>query len=324
MNYVLSNYPDESWTGGVFTAVEREQMLDFSFRHWKQHSPLTKGYLALTLERAGRHDDAVLVFDAVMDSSKTDEDLRHLLGARGPGLALVQRHHRDPRLALRVLTELEPDDARRHGLVHWLLLEQEAQPLEVDPRHRRGRVLAGLLHAARGDAGRARGDLGRVGPKITDFVFEPDEYTGARNRVIVTGEEIDPATMSTIVVEKVSKGFAFASATWSFSTERLPDEARGDLFAVERSVFPPLQRRRTVGPAAAGRRRASRARHQVEVQLSIRAKARAEYVHLRDPRGAGFEPETLHSQYKWDLGIFWYEEVRDSGTNFFFEWLPAR
>jgi uncharacterized protein YfaS (alpha-2-macroglobulin family) len=61
----------------------------------------------------------------------------------------------------------------------------------------------------------------------------------------------------------------------------------------------------------------------VEVHLSIRARHAAEYVHLRDPRGAGFEPETLHSQYKWDLGIVWYEEVRDSGTNFFFEWLPA-
>ncbi len=24
-----------------------------------------------------------------------------------------------------------------------------------------------------------------------------------------------------------------------------------------------------------------------------------------------------------DLGISWYEEVRDSGTNFFYEWLPA-
>ena len=64
-------------------------------------------------------------------------------------------------------------------------------------------------------------------------------------------------------------------------------------------------------------------RDQVEVQLSIRARHAAEYVHVRDPRGAGFEPETLHSQYKWDLGISWYEEVRDSGTNFFFEWLPA-
>ncbi len=61
----------------------------------------------------------------------------------------------------------------------------------------------------------------------------------------------------------------------------------------------------------------------MEVHLSIRAKHAAEYVHLRDPRGAGFEPETTTSRYKWDLGIGWYEEVRDSGTNFFFDRLPA-
>ncbi|HMM35968.1 MAG TPA: hypothetical protein PKA62_14690, partial [Thermoanaerobaculia bacterium] len=62
---------------------------------------------------------------------------------------------------------------------------------------------------------------------------------------------------------------------------------------------------------------------QVEVQLSLRTKHAAEYVHLRDPRGAGFEPESTVSRYKWDLGIAWYEEVRDSGTNFFFEQLPV-
>ena len=47
-----------------------------------------------------------------------------------------------------------------------------------------------------------------------------------------------------------------------------------------------------------------------------------EYVHLRDPRGAGFEPESAQSRHRWDLGIYWYEEIRDSGTNFFFEYLP--
>ncbi len=62
---------------------------------------------------------------------------------------------------------------------------------------------------------------------------------------------------------------------------------------------------------------------QVEVQLSIRAKHAAEYVNLRDPRGSGFEPEKLTSGYRWDLGLGFYEEVRDSGKNFFFEWLPA-
>ena len=62
---------------------------------------------------------------------------------------------------------------------------------------------------------------------------------------------------------------------------------------------------------------------EVEVQISLRSKHAAEYVHLRDPRPAGFEPATTVSQFKWDLGIGFYEEVRDSGENFFFEWLPA-
>ena len=38
---------------------------------------------------------------------------------------------------------------------------------------------------------------------------------------------------------------------------------------------------------------------------------------------AGFEPVTLVSGFKWDTGLGFYEEVRDSGENFFFEWLPA-
>lgn len=62
---------------------------------------------------------------------------------------------------------------------------------------------------------------------------------------------------------------------------------------------------------------------EVEVQLSIRVKHAAEYVHLRDPRGAGFEPTRMTSGYRWEFGIACYEEVRDSGENFFFEWLPA-
>ena len=61
----------------------------------------------------------------------------------------------------------------------------------------------------------------------------------------------------------------------------------------------------------------------VEVQLSISARQAAEYVHLRDPRGAGFEPESATSGYRWRGGLGYYEEVRDSGANFFFSRLPT-
>ena len=62
---------------------------------------------------------------------------------------------------------------------------------------------------------------------------------------------------------------------------------------------------------------------QLEVHLSLRSKHAAEYVHLRDPRAAGLEPESPVSRYRWDLGLGFYEETRDSGANFFFERLPV-
>jgi uncharacterized protein YfaS (alpha-2-macroglobulin family) len=61
---------------------------------------------------------------------------------------------------------------------------------------------------------------------------------------------------------------------------------------------------------------------EVEIHLTIRSKAPAEYVHLRDPRPAGLEPGLAVSGYHFDFGLVWYEEARDSGTNFLFEDLP--
>jgi uncharacterized protein YfaS (alpha-2-macroglobulin family) len=162
-----------------------------------------------------------------------------------------------------------------------------------------------------------------VGGVRTTFVFEPDRYTGAKNQVVIPADKLDPKTASTVIVEKESKGLAFASATWHFSTEKLPAEDRGDFFAVSRKYF---KREATAAgfvlkPLAEGTPLAPG--DEVEVQISLSSRHEAEYVHLRDPRAAGLEPENAVSRHRWDLGLAWYEETRDSGTNFFFERLPA-
>jgi uncharacterized protein YfaS (alpha-2-macroglobulin family) len=62
---------------------------------------------------------------------------------------------------------------------------------------------------------------------------------------------------------------------------------------------------------------------ELEVQLRLRSRQAAEYVHLRDPRAAGLEPEQAASGYRWDLAVAAYQEVRDSSTSYFIEHLPA-
>jgi uncharacterized protein YfaS (alpha-2-macroglobulin family) len=324
LNYVLSSYPDESWTGGVFGEDDRREMLDFSFRHWRKHSPYLKAYLALTLERAGRSEDAHLVFDSVMDSAKTDEDLGTYWAPEDRAWLWYNDTIETHAFALRTLAELEPKDERREGLVQWLFLNKKLNHWKST--RATAEVLYALAYYLRGEGALGVTEtvdvtVGRREP--TRFVFEPETSVDRRPQLVLSGDELEPATDAVVVAEKQGPGLAFASATWHFSTEKMPTSGSGDLLSITRTYFRRVDR--ADGPALVPLDEDATLRpgDEVEVQLSLRARHAAEYVHLRDPRAAGLEPVSQVSKHKWNLGIAWYEEVRDSGNNFFFEQLPA-
>ncbi len=323
VNYTLSSYPDESWYKPAFDDAYRRSLLDYSFSRWKLHPPYLKGQLALTLKRMGRPADAKRVWDSVMDSAKTERDLGTYWAPEDRSWLWYNDTIETHAFALRTLIELDPSDTRRPGIVQWLFLNKKLNQWKST------RATAEVIFALakylkkEGALGIREDATVIVGGQKTSFVFEPDRYTGKKNQVVVPGGKLDPKTASTIVVEKESKGLAFASATWHFSTEKLPEENRGDFFSVSRKYFKreaspsgfvlkPLAEGVAIAPG-----------DEVEIQISLSSQHEAEYVHLRDPRAAGCEPERAVSRYRWDLGIGWYEEIRDSGTNFFFERLPA-
>ena len=161
----------------------------------------------------------------------------------------------------------------------------------------------------------------RAGGQTVTYVFEADRYTGNKNQTVIPGSKLD-ASDATVVIEEQSPGLMFASATWQYSTEKLPEEARGDFLSVSRTYFKREHNGKEFVLAPLAQGADLRTGDEVEVHLSIRSKHPCEYIHLRDPRAAGLEPESTASRYRWDMGIGWYEEVRDSGTNFFFEQLP--
>lgn len=325
LGYVLSAYPESGeWTGGVFSARDRERMLAYSWEHWRSHSPRLKIYLALTLARAGRRADAMTVFASVMDSARTDRDLGTYWAPEERSWLWYNDTVESHALALAALSELAPDDPRRDGLVQWLFLNKKLNHWKST--RATAEAIWALVESLEQDGALGAAEAARVvvGPVERTFRFDPAEYTGKGNQLVIPGREVDPATMSEVAVSKDTPGLLFASATWHFSTEELPeDAAEGGLFTVRRRYFRRLEQggEHVLRLLVEGERIA--VGDQIEVQLSITARHAAEYVHLRDPRGAGFEPETLTSGYRWDLGLPRYEEIRDSATNFFIEWLPA-
>jgi alpha-2-macroglobulin len=258
-----------------------------------------------------------------MDSAKTDPDLGTYWAREDRSWLWYNDTIETQAFALRTISELAPKDTRQDGLVQWLFLNKKLNQWKSTKAT--AEVIASVAHylKAQGALSAREAVSVSVGNQAVTFTFEPDRYTGKKNQVVIPGDKIDPKTSSAVVVEKQGPGLAFASATWHFSTEQLPTEERGDFFSLSRRYFKrePTPRGFVLKPLAPGA--ALAIGDEVEVQISIKSKHAAEYVQLRDPRAAGLEPGAVLSRYKWDLGISWYEEIRDSGTNFFFEQLPT-
>jgi len=321
LNYVASSYPDPDWIEALLPAAERERLLDFSFRHWREHAPMLKLMLAMTLERAGRGADARLVLASVMDSAKTTRDEGTFWAREDRAWLWYNDTIETHAWAIRALLEIEPEDPRLPGLIQWIFLNKKLNHWKST------RATAEVLYSLARYL-RATGQLAvreavtiAAGHQTTTFVFEPDRFTGKKNQLVIPGAKLDAAA-ATVVASKETPGLAFVSATWHFSTESLPEEARGDLLRVERRYFRREHRgdETVLVPLDEGARIA--VGDELEVQLSIAARAPAEYVHLRDPRPAGFEPVESASGWRFSTGLAAYQEIRDSGTNFFFERLP--
>jgi alpha-2-macroglobulin len=329
--YVLSGEPARG-PAEVFTPEDRRQLLDHALYGgggWLDLAPRLKLQLALALHRdldgSGRRDDARTVLESVMDSAVTTEEEGTFWAPEEHSWLWYRDTVETHAFALSTLNEIAPGDPRRRGLAQWLFLDKQLGHWKST------RATAEAIYALVGYL-ESEGELGvreevevTAGPMRESFVFEPDEYTGAGRRVVVPGDEVTPA-MGEVTVSKETPGFLFATATWWFSTDDPAIAGDGDLFGVERRFFlrVPDGDGHVLRPLADGTR--IEVGDPVEVHLTLRARHEAEYVHLRDPRGAGFEPETLRSGYRWDGApdpIGRYEEVRDSGTNFFFECLPA-
>jgi hypothetical protein len=274
----------------------------------------------------GRSADARLVFDSVMDSAKTTPEEGTFWQPEERFWLWFNDTVETHAFALRALLELRPDDPRRHGIVQWLFLHKQVN--HWSSTRATAEVLYALVHYLKAEKqlGVREAATVRAGGQTARFVFEPDRYTGKENRIVIPGGKIDPAHSAVIVEqekEQGTPGFLYAAATWHFSTEEPPQEESGDFFHVARRYFLRVHdgSGTVLRPLAEGAVFAPG--DEVEVQLTLRSRLPAEYVHLRDPRPAGLEPGAARSGWKWDLGLAWYEETRDSATDFFFAGLPA-
>lgn len=61
---------------------------------------------------------------------------------------------------------------------------------------------------------------------------------------------------------------------------------------------------------------------EIVIKLTLEVDRPMEFIHIQDSRASGTEPKNVYSKYKYENGLYYYEETKDEATNFFIDNLP--
>jgi len=294
---------------------------DYADKHTDALTPFGRGYAAYVYWRLGEKAKADLYLARALDGVRTDP----IAGTYWAPEKISWLWYNDTvekhAFFLRTLLTMKPKDPRIPGMVQWLLFNRKGN--EWKSTKASAAAIYSLLDVLKSRGALDKGDSFQItwgGTETEALRVEPFDWLAKPVRMSFTGAEIRESH-GKAVIDKTGPGFAFASLTWIYSTDKPPKASGPGMMEVERTYF----RRDKNGdgyklfPLKAGD--AVAVGDQIEVRLTVKTRSQFEYVHLKDPRGAGFEGEELRSGWKWDL-LSRYEEPRDSLTNFFIDWLP--
>ena len=282
--------------------------------------PLAKAYLAYAHYRLGNEARAQEVLDMALDGAREDPITGVYWAPEKYSWIWYSDTVEKHAFLLRTLQDLRPGDPLIPGMVKWLLFNRKGNVWKST------KASAAAVYALL-DYMRQTGAL--VGKETFEVawagntyaaVVEADEWLDKPLRWDERGFEIGEDA-ERAVVTKEGPGTAFASLTWIYSTDRLSEASEPGLLGLERRFYrrvregdgyhlKPIE---TGGEVGVG--------DEIEVQLKISTRSKFEYMHLMDFKAAGFEAEDLLSGWRRDP-ISFYEEPRNSLTNFFFSWIP--
>lgn len=321
--WVVTSYP-KSYSAAAKGWAQAKAWIDFADKHGPALTPLGRALAAQVYSRLGEKAKAEAYLDRAMDGSREDPIAGVYWQPEKTSWLWYHDTVETHAFLLRSLLAVRPNDRRISGMVQWLLFNRKGNEWKstkasaaaiyslLDVMQKRGALDQGDNYEIRWGADVKTAQVGAL-----DWLQEPIRLTKA-------GSEIGP-DQGKAVVEKDGPGLAFASLTWIYSTDKPAKSSGPGMIQLERKFF----RRAAKAGGSAGQFQleplrsgdAVKVGDQVEVHLVVSARSQFEYVHLKDPRGAGFEGEALTSGWRWDqLGR--YEEPRDSLTNFFMSWLP--
>lgn len=305
-------------------------------KYWLDNGRYLQGMIALALQRYGTKTIPSDIMKSLKENSLHSEEMGMYWKDMSGGFYWHQAPIETHALLIEAFDEVTNDQDAVAELKIWLLKQKQTQDWKTTKATAEA-CYALLLKGTGWLAETPEVDV-NVGKYL---IYNSNPTRGLRDNEIYTGNQAEAGTgyfktawegkeitnkMGEVKVnvksEKQEKGVAWGALYWQYFEQldkitpaETPLKLTKKLFLEKSSptgpVITPVTDKTVLHPGD---------RIKVRVELSVdRA---MEFVHLKDMRASGFEPENVISQYKYQGGLGYYESTRDAATNFFFAYLP--
>ena len=300
--------------------IAYEYYLGQAAKYWTTQSKYLQGMIALALNRTGDEITAKKIIKSLKEKALHSDEMG-MYWRNERGYYWYQAPIENQALMIEAFDEIVDDKNSVEEMKIWLLKHKQTNSWHTTKATTEA-CYALLLRGS--DLLTTENDVEiKIGKEIIDPNTSENIKTEAGTGYFQTswnGSEIQP-DMGNITVTKNIEGVAWGAVYWQYfedldkiTSHETPLQLTKKLFIKYNSSTGPIIKPITNETAL-------HVGDEIIVRIEIRVDRNMEYVHMKDMRASAFEPVNVHSGYKYQGGLGYYESTKDAATNFFFNYL---
>lgn len=139
----------------------------------------------------------------------------------------------------------------------------------------------------------------------------------------ITGNDIATG-MRSVSISKKSEGLGWGSVYWQYleDIDKITKPSTPNPMVVSKKIFREVKTDKGLVLEEVTNQTKLEPGDRIISRIILVSDRPMEYVHLKDMRASGLEPENVLSTYKYQQGLGYYESTRDVATHFFISYVP--
>lgn len=295
-------------------------------KYWPGNGEYLEGMIALTLFRSNETAVAQDILKSLKENSQNNEEMGMYWAGNTGGFLWSRASVETQALLIEAFDEITNDQQAVGDMKVWLLRQKQTQDWKTTKATAEA-CYALLLRGSDWLAETKRVRI-EVGTATVDMPANAESGTGYF-KTSWTGKEISNGmgkvklrTLAPLTnAGNENTGLSWGALYWQYfeSLDKITPHATP--LSLKKELF--IERATNQGPVIELLQGSTQLKvgDRIKVRIELRVDRDMEYVHMKDMRASGLEPENVLSEYKWQDGLGYYESTRDASTNFFFSYL---